>query len=213
MEASQGPVRPKSVSERLLEAGKKLFAAHGVENTTTAQIARECGTSESQLVKYFQSKEGLLQAIFENGWRQLNFVYMASTIASEPEERLRIIFELFLKALGDDPELKYLFLLEGRRVRHKTGELILTEGYYHLVREIEILAEAVLANNESRPPISARAAASALVGTVESMLRDQSLSVRQGGTSEPSNDEIRTVFHLMIDAFARQGSRSSSPRI
>src|SRR4051794_30653473 len=115
MDKMNAPIRAKSVADRLLETAKRLFAAHGVENTTTAQIAKESGTSESQLAKYFQTKEGLLQAIFEEGWRKLGFVFMASSIASEPEERLRIIFELFLKALNDDPELRHLFLLEGRR--------------------------------------------------------------------------------------------------
>src|SRR5689334_11389985 len=155
MTESNASSRAKSVPDRLLETAKRLFAAQGVENTTTAQIARDSGTSESQLVKYFQTKEGLLQAIFEAGWRRLGFVFMASSIASEPEERLRIIFELFLKALNEDPELRQLFLLEGRRVRHKSHDILLTEGYFHLMREVEHLAAAVMAKNPNPPKIGA----------------------------------------------------------
>jgi AcrR family transcriptional regulator len=202
MAEMNAPTRPKSVADRLLETAKRLFAAQGVENTTTAQIARESGTSESQLMKYFQSKEGLLQAIFEAGWRKLGFVFMASSIASEPEERLRIIFELFLKALNDDPELRHLFLLEGRRIRHKSHDILLTEGYFHLIGEVEQLAAAVMAKNPNPPKIGARAVASALVGTIESMMRDQSVSIRHTGKQEPSVEEIRTMFHLMIDSLA-----------
>src|SRR5436305_3537497 len=38
---------------RLLTAGKGLFSRLGYEGTSTATIAREAGTSESQLVRYF----------------------------------------------------------------------------------------------------------------------------------------------------------------
>lgn len=203
--------RAKSVADRLLDTAKRLFAEQGFENTTTAQIARESGTSESQLAKYFQTKEGLLQAIFDAGWRKLGFVFMASSIASEPEERMRIIFELFLKALDEDQELRHLFLLEGRRVRHKSHDILLTEGYFHLMREVELLAAAVMAKNPQPPKIGARAVASALVGTIESMMRDQAVSMRHSGKAEPSVEEIRTMFHLMIDSLAAKNP--SQPKL
>src|SRR5947208_4214212 len=57
--------------QRLLEAGKSLFAKFGFEQTSTATIAREAGTSESQLVRYYRSKAGLLEAIFNEHWAEL----------------------------------------------------------------------------------------------------------------------------------------------
>ena len=52
-----------SSHDRILLAGKHLFAQNGFENTSTVAIAREAGTSESQLMKHFGSKQGLLIAI------------------------------------------------------------------------------------------------------------------------------------------------------
>src|SRR5262249_320630 len=66
------PLDPDSTStsrSRLLAAGKELFARHGYEQASTAAIARLAGTSESQLVRYFDGKAGLLQAIFNESWR------------------------------------------------------------------------------------------------------------------------------------------------
>ena len=40
----------------------------------TASIAREAGSSESQLIRYFGGKAGLLEAIFNESWTALNAV-------------------------------------------------------------------------------------------------------------------------------------------
>ena len=57
---------------RLLQAARSLFARNGFEQTSTSAIAREAGTSESQLVRYFGTKAGVLDAIFEEAWTPMN---------------------------------------------------------------------------------------------------------------------------------------------
>ena len=57
-----------SSRDRLLHAGRELFTAVGFQEASTASIARQAGTSESQLVKHFTNKNGLLEAIFEDWW-------------------------------------------------------------------------------------------------------------------------------------------------
>src|SRR5436305_722548 len=81
------PDSTQSSRRRLLEAGKALFARFGFEQTSTAIIAREAGTSESQLVRYYKGKAGLLEAIFNDCWAALNQhvqgVVVAATDARE----------------------------------------------------------------------------------------------------------------------------------
>src|SRR5437763_1631692 len=81
------PDSTQTSRERLLEAGKSLFSKLGFEQTSTAAIAREAGTSESQLVRYYRSKVGLLEAIFNDNWKELNHriqqVVVAATDARE----------------------------------------------------------------------------------------------------------------------------------
>jgi AcrR family transcriptional regulator len=55
-------------ARRILDAAKALFSIRGYEQTTTARIARQAGTSESQVVKHFETKEGVLETIFNQGW-------------------------------------------------------------------------------------------------------------------------------------------------
>ena len=61
-----------SSRDRLRESAKALFAESGYEKTTTAAICRLAGTSQSQLIKHFVDKDGILQSIFEYAWEQIN---------------------------------------------------------------------------------------------------------------------------------------------
>ena len=200
----------QTVSERLLRSGKRLFAAHGFEGTTTSGIAREAGTSESQLVKYFGSKEGLLLKIFEEGWLKMSFMYTAASVATSPVESLRVIFELLVKSLTEDRELRDLMLFEGRRIRGKSSEILVTSGYYRLYEEVARIMERMAADNGARA-VSPKTAASAFIGMLESMLRDQAIAERKTGRPDPTSDEIRTVFQL-FSAFLLDAAPGKLPR-
>lgn len=194
-----------SSERRLLEAGKRLFAAKGYENTTTSAIARAAGTSESQLVKYFGGKEGLLQRIFEDGWVQLGFVYAAASVSTTPLDGLRVIFELLIKMLSQDRELRDLMLFEGRRIRGKNSDILLTSGYRRLQEEVTQVVERVLRGSALEGKIRPSAVTSALIGMLESMLRDQAMSERKTGTPDPTSDEIRTMFQVLSSCLAKTG--------
>src|SRR5881394_2886144 len=115
--------------ERLLEAGKSLFAKLGFEQTSTAAIAREAGTSESQLVRYYRSKAGLLEAIFNESWRDLNHrIQQVVVAATDAREALAGVLERVTEAFGKDAALAYLMLFEGRRIRGGTSEILLSKG-------------------------------------------------------------------------------------
>src|SRR5205807_1220369 len=91
-----------SSHDRILDAAKRLFAQKGYENSSTAAIARLAGTSESQLIKHFSGKEGLLEAIYENGWRKLTEGFVALRHVRSPKDRLYSLIDLFIVALDSD---------------------------------------------------------------------------------------------------------------
>ena len=49
--------------ERLLRAALKLFAANGIQNTSTAEIARAAGTASGTLFLYFPTKQDLIDEL------------------------------------------------------------------------------------------------------------------------------------------------------
>src|SRR5436309_14212408 len=84
-----------SSHERILQAGRDLFSEDGYENTTTSAIARRAGTSESQLIKHFGSKEGLLEGIFDRAWQRMaQGVRHVQEAPMPPLEKLRALTEL-----------------------------------------------------------------------------------------------------------------------
>lgn len=190
------PAISPAVERRLLLAGKKLFAQQGFENTTTSAIAREAATSESQLVKYFGSKEGLLLKIFEHGWAKMDFIHAAASVCDSPYEGLRVTLELLIKMLTEDRELRDLMLFEGRRIRGKNSEVLITSGYYRLYDEVTGGLTLLIKGTPLEQKIRPQAMASALIGMLESMLRDQAMAERKTGKADPTSDEIRAMFHL-----------------
>jgi AcrR family transcriptional regulator len=54
------------IRERIREAAQALFAERGDEPASTAAICRLAGTSESQLIKHFGIKRGVLEAVFQH---------------------------------------------------------------------------------------------------------------------------------------------------
>ncbi len=89
------PVQKTSVltssHDRIREAAKALFAERGYEDASTMEICRLAGTSQSQLIKHFTNKQGVLEAIFEHAWEQLNpAVQLAIEKIPSPTDKLKI---------------------------------------------------------------------------------------------------------------------------
>ncbi len=189
-----------SAHDRLLEAAKRLFATKGYEKTSTNAIARLAGTSESQLIKHFGSKEGLLAAIFEQGWTRIRHGLPDLGSLPSASERLHKLLESVLSGLDRDEDLKELMMLEGRRIRREGG-VVLTSGYLDLVKTVDAILAEMQRGGELKPDANIEAVRSALMGSVEGLLRDQVLSRRSGYPAKYSNESVRYVFSTVLSAF------------
>ncbi len=194
----------KAVSsrERILLAAKQLFASRGYENTSTVAIARQAGTSESQLMKHFGSKEGLLEAIFDDGWTTLvSHVNEIDKLAS-PQQKLRKLLDLMLAGMERDPDLKQLMLLEGRRIRKEGQMVMITAGFLHFINVLDAILDQMRAANQLRADINTDALRSALMGMFEGLLRDQLLAQKTGFPSRISSADLRQIFDVLLSALA-----------
>ena len=191
-----------STHDRILRVGKNLFANRGYEHTSTSAIARQAGTSESQLMKHFGSKSGLLEAIFIAGWDQITEeARVAIQNIASPEEKLQVITGCVLRSLERDQELKLLILLEGRRIR-KEGQMVsLTEGFLRFVQLVDSVMGEMSAAKMLRPEVRPQAVRSALMGMLEGMLRDRFLAERLGFPADFQLDQLQQMFGLMLAAF------------
>ncbi len=188
---------------RLLLAGRQLFAENGYESTSTASIARLAGTSESQLIKHFGGKAGLLDAIFVDGWTTLTaWLQQQLSETTSPIDRLRAIPRLMFEALNRDPELRQLLLLEGRRIRKEGRLATLTDGFLGFVKLVDATLEDMRQNGQLRSDLNPQAIRSALIGLTEGVLRDRLIAERAGHPAEFTVENIGALVDALIESIA-----------
>jgi AcrR family transcriptional regulator len=188
---------------RLLEAGKTLFAQNGYEQTPTAAIAREAGTSESQLMRYYGGKAGLLSAIFNQSWGTLNQLMQGRiAAAADANEALAAILDTMVEGLTADPDAAFLFLFEGHRVR-SGSEIELSQGFTDFRELMRVVVSRGRRDGTLGDRHNDEALAIALIGAVEALLRER-LIARRGGQPDPFNDEeLKAVFLALLSGLAR----------
>ena len=197
-----------SSHDRILQSAKSLFAGRGYENTSTVAVARQAGTSESQLMKHFGSKEGLLESIFEEAWQRVNAAAQPVVAsAASPAEKLNALVSLMLTAFERDPDLKLLMLLEGRRIRKEGRLVMLTAGFREFVRALDSVLDQMRRAGQLRPGFPADAVRSALMGVFEGLHRDQLLARRLGFPARYTAKDVRRVFSAVTAAFVRTPAR------
>ena len=184
-----------------MSAGKSLFSRLGYEQSSTAAIAREAGTSESQLVRYFGSKSGLLDAIFNEAWSSVNEdLERHLSEAEHGREAIVRILGVIMQAFGRDHEMAFLFLFEGRRVRGR--EVALSKGF---IRFYELIHQLIARGQEDgsfRRDLSVGVLSSALLGCAEGMMRDRLIAERTAQPAPFDEDAIRKMFEAVVNAFA-----------
>jgi len=192
-----------SSHDRLITVAKHLFSTSGYENTTTVAIAREAKTSESQLVKHFGSKEGLLEAVFEQGWGKLRLQMATLQTIPTPQRQLKTLMHMVVQLFTADPELRDLMLLEGRRIRREGKMIMLTRSYTELVAYVDGLIQKAEAGRRSEYP--AQLIRSSLMGLFEGLLRDIVLHERFGYPAGYSvSDAEKFVSDLVDRLFAEK---------
>jgi AcrR family transcriptional regulator len=196
------PLRPPSVHVRLLHAARAHFAREGYENATTASIARDAGTSESQLVKHFGSKAGLLEAIFDAAWEELEAQARELVRARPtPLAGLLAVSDLVIGAMDSDPQLRSLLLLEGRRIRKHGSEVVISSGFRRFLLLVDDLLQRMSAQGDIAAGVHLEALRSAWVGAVESMIRDRLLAELIDYPARFDRKVVRRTSVMALSAF------------
>lgn len=202
-----------SSRDRILESAKTLFSRQGYESTSTAAICRQAGTSESQLLKHFENKQGLLESIFENAWRQINpAIRLATESISSPRDRLKMLIEMVLNFLGKDHDLLLLFLLEGRRIRDNGEFVVLAPGFLEFVSIVDGILKELAKTGALASGLNPEAVRSGLMGAVEGLLRDQLLAQHTKYPAGYSSADIHTICFRFLNSVLRSKKEGPAAR-
>ena len=143
--SSEGKKRDRSASEeRLIKAGRDIFAKHGFDGATTRMIAKKADVNESLIGRYFDGKEGLLIAIIqlfleEKVHRELSF---------PPQESLTKELEMYSEdrlKMGclqqDFAKIIFTQALVNRKFKARILETVPMQLDPRLIERVEILAK------------------------------------------------------------------------
>ncbi|MBW3564581.1 MAG: TetR/AcrR family transcriptional regulator [Acidobacteria bacterium] len=195
-----GPDSTLSSRLRLLNAAKTLFAQNGYEATSTASIARAAQTSESQLVRYFGGKAGVLEAIFNESWEAINPAIQDRVIgAATGRQAILTVLEILMDSFREDHDLATIFLFEGRRIRGATHEIFISEGFIRFRKLLTTLIQRAKTEASIRPALENNALTTALIGAAEGMIRERLIADRLGQALPFSRDQVAAVMEALLD--------------
>ncbi|MBC8366707.1 TetR/AcrR family transcriptional regulator [bacterium] len=105
--------------ERILNAAIKAFSSQGFYRTRITDIARAAKVADGTVYLYFESKEQLLAAIFNESMKSFMDMGRKEVLEVEDvEERLLLLLKLHLENIGKDRELATVFQVEMRHSAH-----------------------------------------------------------------------------------------------
>ncbi len=184
-----------------MHAGKTLFARLGYEQTSTAAIAREAGSSESQLMRYFGGKAGLLEAIFNASWTEVLARVSEEIPATTPAHNtILAMLSITMEAFGRDHDIAVIFLFEGRRIRG--NEVSLSRGFLQFYQLVQAVIRRGQEDSSFRSDLNPLVLGAAFLGAAEGMMRDRLLAERQGLPNPFDDAEVHKTFQAIIDGVA-----------
>ena len=196
----------ESSRDRLLVAARELFAEHGFEAATTAALARRANTSQSQLLKYFKDKNGLLAAVLNAGWKEINSaIRLATARISTPTDQLRLILDMLLNYFEVNREFGRVFLREGERI------LDAEAGVHEFNKLVDGVFEWMMGIGELPSRVSPYALRVGLMGALKAMLRERALSTQS--IAKFSESEMRMVFSNFMSSCMRTPEGIAPPEI
>ena len=97
----------------ILDAALKTFVKRGYPDTKVAEIASEAGVAEGTLYNYFQSKEDLLLALFDEKWSMI-IAEIKKKIQrlDDPNRKLKAIFSTVVMMFKRNRQLAELFMVD-----------------------------------------------------------------------------------------------------
>lgn len=99
--------------EIILDAAIKIFAKKGYFGSRVSDIAEEAGISYGLVYRYFQSKDDVLIAIFQDRWdRYVKMIERINKDFFDPRDKIRSIFLYIFKSYQNNPDMMKVLIMD-----------------------------------------------------------------------------------------------------
>jgi len=163
----------KKTSDRravILDAALKTFVKRGYPDTKVAEIAAGAGVAEGTLYNYFQSKEDLLLALFDEKWSMIiSEISRKIQRLDDPNKKLKAIFATVVMMFKKDRHLAELFMVD-----IKQSSIFMNNYTINRIVEFLDLIEAILEEGKQkgiyRKDLNTRVAKMIIFGAAQGIL-------------------------------------------
>jgi AcrR family transcriptional regulator len=103
----------ESTEARIVNGTLRALARQGPKKVTMSDIAAEASVSPGTLYRYFKNKDDILQALGNYYLARLrDLLQQAIADAPDPGDRLRVVFDIWLRYWQDNPQTVQLGQME-----------------------------------------------------------------------------------------------------
>ena len=186
--------------KQILKAAVEVFAERGFHRTRVSDIAKKAGVAYGLIYHYFESKDDVLNCVFEENWSV--FLKVLRDLEANPElaaaQKLRSIAALLIDALQIAPATIQVIIQEVSRSDRfvHTEKVHAFEGAFTVVRQI---IEGGQRSGELRPDLSAQVGAYIIFGALETICTGFMLGHIRCSTPEEAAVVKHTVELTLLD--------------
>lgn len=137
-------IQEDAARQAILNNAIKIIIKQGADSLSMRGLAKQVGCSPATLYKYFENKEGLLEAIRQEGWRlmgELDSSYDFSGLS--PIESLKLSGKIFQEFPQKYPD-HYMLMFGSVDAAPMSAESILADDNFQGL--VQLLAGAIQAN-------------------------------------------------------------------
>jgi AcrR family transcriptional regulator len=187
----------------LIDAAVRVFARRGYHAARVGDIAEEAGVAHGLLYHYFNSKEEVLETIFNETWSELLEAVRDVEESGEPARvQLRHVAAILLRSWRRQPDLVRVLVLEVTR-SSQLGQRVSD------VRDAMAAIERIVTRGQEagdlRRDLDARLASVVFYGAIEEILTGWVLELLPDGDEDVARAE-ETVVEILSGGLAAHGN-------
>jgi TetR/AcrR family fatty acid metabolism transcriptional regulator len=185
----------------ILDAALKTFVRRGYPATKVAEIAFEAGVAEGTLYNYFQSKEDLLLALFDEKWRGIiDEIKKKVGRLDDPNKKLKAVFSLVVRMFKKNRHLAELFMVDV-----KQSSIFLTNYTINRIIQFLDLIEEILEEGKRkgiyRKDLDSRVAKMVIFGAAQGILLSWVLSESKAVKNQTFKFSLYRAAKTLKDVF------------
>lgn len=180
--------------KKIIKSAKEIFTQNGVLNSTTKEIAVDCGIAHGTLFMHFENKETLIAEIFTIELKRIGEeMYQISNKSSELETLIDLYFD-FLEKDEDFLSVIYKeFPFYSKALQRKilSIEIIIRNFFYNSI-------ESGIRKNKYKE-LKITTTLSFLFGTLNYYIRQKEIFIESGSVIKSKRESIKETFFNLIN--------------